>query len=744
MALPAGITTCVVSAGAPLDFAGVGGTINLTITPILGGNANNITWSATGQPLVAFSMSATADAGTAAQVVVPHVDQPGFINGSGDAATGWSYRASITFTGANRQKITWTKNFQVLQGQTSIDLDLVPDGSITSPTSAPLPAVLSVNGQTGEVTTDSLPDTTGATSGDVATYDGTTVGWAPGTSDADISALVTDPGTDTGAALVGSYTGKGGATKTDGQNVKHLRRPTLTVEKWWPNEFGDHQIMWVDETLKIAYSIGLDNRLRKSTWTAAQGEALRWSTQLSAAADGFRWCDNGVFLRLPDTGTLLMEQVAVADNQTTLLRSTDDGTTWATVWTAPVASVRFLGPQSVVRDDNTGYLYITEYTTDLSITEIHLWQSTDDGATWTIWNTMTRAETGPGTIRHWHSARYDSASQRMFFLAGDTNEDAGIYRLNDTGDGIELVCKHADISEQVGLPNPARGVDLMLFPDHIAWATDGAGGQNCVIRMDRAQIGIHPPTVERIADIDSTGWYAQRAADDGSRWVFATATEESVSWVADKGISHLYAVSDEASHVDELAAAAMDGNVLGFATISGLGGASGGGEAFWMRAHRYQTPYSYGVVTYTSMSAFQFRARLGNAVVPLIKPPPRKPTYNKETHSCGPVVVAASTTVPWGGTRVPRRCTKLVIHNFGARALVGPFTAAKVEVWNKTTSTELTEWPGQSYLYDGKADTDIAALAYNVTDADQIEFRLTNTTTGEITASAFVAFSWSF
>ena len=49
MALPAGVTTCVVTAGAPLDFAGQPGTIILQVTPTLGGNATNIVWQATGQ-----------------------------------------------------------------------------------------------------------------------------------------------------------------------------------------------------------------------------------------------------------------------------------------------------------------------------------------------------------------------------------------------------------------------------------------------------------------------------------------------------------------------------------------------------------------------------------------------------------------------------------------------------------------------------------------------------------------------
>lgn len=248
MALPTGVTTGIVTAGAPLDFAGVAASIDLVITPTLGGNANHITWQATGQPIISFPMSAHAEAGEQAQVVVPHVDQPGFIDGSGNAITNWSYRAQITVTTATRQKISWTKVFQIVQGQASIDLDLVPDGTVTSPQSAPIETVTSVNGQTGAVVIEaggggSLP--TGGTAGQVLAKNTATdgdAGWKTlaaadvgavaesqvgqpdgiaatdadgyalnadgskaGLGDAGVAALVPDEGTATGAALAGAY-----------------------------------------------------------------------------------------------------------------------------------------------------------------------------------------------------------------------------------------------------------------------------------------------------------------------------------------------------------------------------------------------------------------------------------------------------------------------------------------------------------------------------------------------------------
>lgn len=536
-----------------------------------------------------------------------------------------------------------------------------------------------------------------------------------------------------------------GATKTDGQNVTNLRRPTLAVEKVFPNARHDHQIVWVDETAKIAYAIGQDNRLRKSTWTYAADEALTFGTYKSEAATTERWCDNGVFLRIPTTGELLMEQVTKASGQTVLLRSTDDGATWTTVWTAPAATVRFLGPQSVVRDGSTGYLYLCEYTTDTGRATVSIWRSTDKGATWTEWKTTTRAESGAGTIRHWHSGRYDPVSQRVFFMAGDTNPDAGIYRVNGAGDNIEAVVLNSRTTVLFpDYPTSARAVDVMFFPDYLAWACDGGGGQPHVMRMARDQIGAANPVVEKVAAIDNTGWWAIPASTDGSVWICSTSTETGVSWQPDAGIVHLYAVSDNGSLVDEVAQMAMDGNLVGTASLSGMCGPSGAsGSAFWLRAHTYQA------FPYQTFSGLQMRCRLGYGVTQIQNPANRpRAGYNRQTQNTRQEM-AAGATVTWGHYRVPRRCTAMYVFDYGAKALAGSggyTNKAKLEVWNATTSTKLFEWFGQSIRYDGRADTDEFVTGPFVCAAgDEIEFRLTNLdASNALTGSCFITFGFGF
>ena len=153
MALPVAISQAQVTWGAWLGFFGQDANGTVTVEPLLGGNARSIVWAATGQPLVASAQTVTFGAGQAASFHVPHVDQAGFIDGTGNAFSGWSYRAAAQVK-VGAATVTFTKVFQAQVGQASINLDLIPDGTMGAPSSAPLPAVLSVNGSTGHVTVE--------------------------------------------------------------------------------------------------------------------------------------------------------------------------------------------------------------------------------------------------------------------------------------------------------------------------------------------------------------------------------------------------------------------------------------------------------------------------------------------------------------------------------------------------------------------------------------------------------------
>jgi len=155
MAYPDGVSTATCTAGSSIGM--VGGEpsrVSVVVRAVLGGNGTHLVWAATGQPLVPLEETYSAEPGMMVSFLVPHVDQAGIVDSSGNAATMWAYYAQITVTAANGQTKTWVKTFQPLVGDSQpIDLDLIPDGSITSPVSAPIPAVLSVDGNTGHVTT---------------------------------------------------------------------------------------------------------------------------------------------------------------------------------------------------------------------------------------------------------------------------------------------------------------------------------------------------------------------------------------------------------------------------------------------------------------------------------------------------------------------------------------------------------------------------------------------------------------
>lgn len=152
MAYPAGVTTCNLTIGEAFSaFGDEDFRITAIVTPYFGTQTNRIVWGATGEVMPAFSKTYISIPGGSLTIPVPHVNQAGWYDPAGNAYTMWAYKVSITVTQGN-QTLTWEQAVQPLTGQATVDLDEVPDGPIGAPVSAPLPAVLSVNGSTGHVT----------------------------------------------------------------------------------------------------------------------------------------------------------------------------------------------------------------------------------------------------------------------------------------------------------------------------------------------------------------------------------------------------------------------------------------------------------------------------------------------------------------------------------------------------------------------------------------------------------------
>lgn len=146
MPFPVGMQTCVVTFGTALSWQGNAASVSVVVTP-----THDLVWAATGQPLISFRESVAAAPGVPGQVVLPVTDQNGFINGAGQTFKNWAYTIDITYSYGGETH-TARKAIQPVIGQSVIDLDLIPDGTVTAGVSAVIPPVISVNGQTGAVT----------------------------------------------------------------------------------------------------------------------------------------------------------------------------------------------------------------------------------------------------------------------------------------------------------------------------------------------------------------------------------------------------------------------------------------------------------------------------------------------------------------------------------------------------------------------------------------------------------------
>jgi hypothetical protein len=117
-----------------------------------------IVWLATADRIETFRAQKESAEGVTGALVIPQNYQEGFVEARDPsvAVEGWYYTARVTVTRGRENLPAYVKRFQIAEGQTEIDLDLIPDnGTVTPPVTAPLVPVTSVNGMTGAVTVDS-------------------------------------------------------------------------------------------------------------------------------------------------------------------------------------------------------------------------------------------------------------------------------------------------------------------------------------------------------------------------------------------------------------------------------------------------------------------------------------------------------------------------------------------------------------------------------------------------------------
>lgn len=126
-----------------------------------------------------------------------------------------------------------------------------------------------------------------------------------------------------------------------------------------------------------------------------------------------------------------------AGQQGYVIRSTDDGLTWTSVLTVDSSSTWRMA------EDSSGNLYVSEYSSGgqdaNELYAYHVWRSTNGGTTWAKWLSYDEQST-PGAkdaIRHIHLFAIDSTDQR-YVTAGDITQFTGdqvgkMYQVNADG-----------------------------------------------------------------------------------------------------------------------------------------------------------------------------------------------------------------------------------------------------------------------------------------------------------------------
>lgn len=148
MALPVGVTTATCTVGVPVSFTGAANIrANVSVKPSV-----FLVHAETGTPLVDMLETIDTTDGVAGQFTLPHTDQAGFVDENQNTYTNWFYTVTIQYSNERQVMLPKTKVFQLVAGQTLVDLDKLPSGVPALPYTAPAATVTSVVGLTGSVT----------------------------------------------------------------------------------------------------------------------------------------------------------------------------------------------------------------------------------------------------------------------------------------------------------------------------------------------------------------------------------------------------------------------------------------------------------------------------------------------------------------------------------------------------------------------------------------------------------------
>lgn len=147
---PPNTSLAMIKAGPVTSFSGRAFPIRVYVKPVFGSQAVRLVHRETGISMTVNEEPYTSEDSGMVSFEVPHVDNAGWFTSRGEEITGWHYLVRVVVT-TNDGTQTWSTAVSPVTGQDQIDLDNVPDGVPALPMLAPIPAVTSVNGQTGAV-----------------------------------------------------------------------------------------------------------------------------------------------------------------------------------------------------------------------------------------------------------------------------------------------------------------------------------------------------------------------------------------------------------------------------------------------------------------------------------------------------------------------------------------------------------------------------------------------------------------
>jgi len=509
------------------------------------------------------------------------------------------------------------------------------------------------------------------------------------------------------ADSVGSENNPQTATLDDvslvGNGIKQARSPSVTAEERYPNVSQPYRILWADgQTLYGA--LPDDKAVYKST---DGGDT--WSVQATAAGLGAG--TRGAFLKLPGSGTLLTV------SGTDIWRSADDGVNWSQTHSFRT-DTNLLGVNGWDFDPTNDDVYYIEYQT--SGLNSRVYRSTDDGQTFTQFHEFT----GP---RHGHGVAYDPVSGRMFFMTGDNESGAGIFRTDGAG-GVEDVVLNSNTPNG----NDARSIGMMFFDGHLCWPTD-APDNAYLYRMPRSDIGASNPTIEQIYRVNSSGWWTVEAAPNREAYLVSASNEGSQS--LDNAV-HLYYVTNEGLDVYEVGSFPV-GSTNGIPNVGPVGTPRQGGDEVWLQSQFIDREFQTKALV--SESGFE--------AYPITQTQQQPPSVDKTTISSGEFTVSAGANETFHETVPASQASTddLIIYNYGITALPSSSsTNVRLWVYNNDTLTKEVNDTVQDARNQLAQQHRPFIDSIEVGSSETISFRAVETGgSSSATVQAFVTYGWA-